>query len=405
MKIVYISNEYPPDTGFGGIATYTRAAAAAMTSLGHEVHVVCRSESGEPNTLLQDGATIHRIGPGTFPLPGGRAWYPLRKLCRACAPHFLVRMAWAKEAATTIGRIGMQYHGFDIVEFPECGAEGFYVAQQCKCKTVVRLHTPWDMVAKLNTMREPLADRLLLSHAESSTARSAHLVTSPTHDLALVIQKKWRIPSVEVFSNPISTAGYKLSEGKDWIYTGRVERRKGVHILLAAYSNLCKSVDPPLLRIVGRAFGPWDRHTDYGDYIEKLIKKFGLFEKVEWIRGTSHESVTDLLARSSVAIFPSLWENLSYSCLEAMASGCAVVASACGGFSEIIKQADNGILFPPGDSEELTRALYRLHKHEDARKKVGIAGRVWVAKHCDTSVVGPRMEAAYRSLIKESHNG
>jgi transposase len=40
MRICLISREYPPDTGFGGIATFTKHLAHGLKNLGHEVVVV-----------------------------------------------------------------------------------------------------------------------------------------------------------------------------------------------------------------------------------------------------------------------------------------------------------------------------------------------------------------------------
>jgi glycogen synthase len=400
MRILYISNEYPPDTGFGGIATYTKNAAEGMAGLGHMVHVVCRSAPGEPSTQTANGITVHRIGAGTYPIPSRRAMYPLRFVSRALFPHALVRLAWAKEAFKTVETLISNGIRFDIVEFPECGAEGYYFAGRGQYKTVVRLHTPWEMVARLDKIREKPGDRLMLAHIERSTARRATAVTSPTRALASAIAKRWGVSTTSVFPNPIPVSSYVLTEGNAWIYTGRVERRKGVHVLLAAYANLCGSVDAPHLRIVGRPYGPWKKGADYGNYIEALIRKLGIGGRVQWIKGTDHESVKKLLARSSVAVFPSLWENLSYGCLEAMASGCAVVASRCGGFEEIISHGETGILFSPGSVEELTQVLYRLFKQDDIRRKIGLAGRAQVEAHCDTAIVAGRIESCYNCIIE-----
>jgi glycosyltransferase involved in cell wall biosynthesis len=405
MRILYISNEYPPETGFGGIGTYTKNAAAGMASLGHDVHVICRSDSGEKRRYVDGAVTVHRAGAGTYPLPEGRLWYPVRSACRALLPETLIRLAWAKQACATLRGLQKMGERFDIVEFPECGAEGYYVAKHTTALAVVRLHTPWKTVAALDAIHQRPLDGALMSCTERAAARAARAVTSPTQSLASLVRKQWGISDITVYPNPIPVSEYALSEGSEWIYLGRVERRKGVHILLSAYANLCKSIDPPRLRIVGRPFGPWEDGREYGDYIDGLIRKSQIARKVEWIRGTDHDSVKDLLRRSSVAVLPSLWENFSYSCLEAMASGCAVVASRCGGFEEIFRDGENGVLFPAGNTEALTQALYRLYKQEDIRKRIGCAARAYVTRYCDTPVVSRQIEACYMHLLGGNPNG
>ena len=81
MNILYISNEYPPETGYGGIGTYTVHIAEGMAARGHSVHVLCRSQSTEVFTVKQHGVVVHRTPPGVYPLPSQRMYYPLRKLC------------------------------------------------------------------------------------------------------------------------------------------------------------------------------------------------------------------------------------------------------------------------------------------------------------------------------------
>jgi len=397
MRILYISNEYPPETGFGGIATYTMNMACGMSLLGHEVHVVCRSVSGTRRTEMDGRVTIHRIGPGHYPLPSSRALYLFRKACTRLVPHSLERLAWAREVCGAVKDISLSGR-FDIIEFPECGGEGFYVRNSKKTILAARLHTPWKLVASLDGISENPLEKTLLSYIERVPVRAASGVSCPTLSLAATVKKLWRLDSVDVFPNPIPIDEYPASTGNDWIYTGRVERRKGVHILVQAYASLVRKIKPPHLRIVGRPYGTINGAA-YGDYVEGLIERNNLAGSIEWIRGIDHDSVKRLLAKSSVAIFPSQWENLSYSCLEAMACGCTVVASRCGGFSEIIRHGENGFLATPGDPDDLAAILYKLHTgNYGDPAAIGVAARQTVRTTCDSSVVCKKAEQWYGSL-------
>jgi glycosyltransferase involved in cell wall biosynthesis len=399
MQILYISNEYPPETGFGGIATYTKNMAQGMSLLGHDVHVICRSSTGTRHWEMDGAVSIHRTGPGQYPLPASDAFYLFRKVCRRLIPHSLERLAWAREAFRTLQSIVSSQGDFDIIEYPECGGEGFYVTTDKNGVSVARLHTPWELVASFDGIRENAVEKMLLSHLDRASVLAASGVSCPTQSLADLIKKRWHLDRVSVFPNPVTADDFPLSSGDDWIYTGRVERRKGVHVLIQAYANLRASINvtPPLLRIVGRPYGSMNG-IDYGEYIDDLIRKNNLTRAIEWIRGTDHESVKRYLARSSVAIFPSLWENLSYSCLEAMASGCAVVASRCGGFTEIIRHGENGLLCGPGDPDELTQMLSSLCKTSGMQAALGAAARTTVQKTYDTAVVCKRAEKWYQTV-------
>ena len=65
MKIGLLSFEYPPETGFGGIGTYTWYQARALAKLGHEVHVLAGATGEtELTTSGHDGVTVHRFRSG-----------------------------------------------------------------------------------------------------------------------------------------------------------------------------------------------------------------------------------------------------------------------------------------------------------------------------------------------------
>ena len=55
MRIALLSFEYPPETGFGGIGTYTWHQARALAKLGHEVHVLAGAR--EATVTLDEAGT------------------------------------------------------------------------------------------------------------------------------------------------------------------------------------------------------------------------------------------------------------------------------------------------------------------------------------------------------------
>ena len=60
MNIAFISYEYPPDTAYGGIATYVHQAAMMLSRRGHHVEVF----SGSPHrtgTENEECLLVHRI--------------------------------------------------------------------------------------------------------------------------------------------------------------------------------------------------------------------------------------------------------------------------------------------------------------------------------------------------------
>ena len=62
MKIALLSHELPPETGHGGIGTYTWYQSRALARLGAEVHVLAGASEPTPiRTTELDGVQVHRF--------------------------------------------------------------------------------------------------------------------------------------------------------------------------------------------------------------------------------------------------------------------------------------------------------------------------------------------------------
>jgi len=405
LRILYISSEYPPETGFGGIGTYTRHMAEAMAARGHGVAVISRSASGEESCAMVNGVSVHRIGAGAYPLPEGRWWYPLRRACYATIPESLAKLAWAREVRRAHDRLSAESGPFDIVEYPECGGEGALLLRPRHGALVARLHTPWQMIRAIDGITEPPLDRWLQNRLERSSVRKAAMVTAPSRALGDRIRRRWRLRAVQQHGNPLPCDRYMPATGEDgWLCVGRVERVKGTHVLIDAYAALGVQNPPPLL-LLGRPYGALSDGTRYGDFIREKIRRHQLSDRVRWIEGVPHDEVLDHLARASAVIVPSLWENCPYSCLEAMACGIPVVASRAGGLPELLQHEKTGLLFEAGSPESLASVLRRLISNPELGRSIGAAARSSVRERFDSSTIAAEVDALYRGLLIPARQG
>src|SRR6266581_7668046 len=62
LHVCYISQEYPPETGWGGVGAYTYEMAHALAEAGNRVTVITRAVNGETVTS-ERGVEVHRISP------------------------------------------------------------------------------------------------------------------------------------------------------------------------------------------------------------------------------------------------------------------------------------------------------------------------------------------------------
>jgi glycosyltransferase involved in cell wall biosynthesis len=80
-------------------------------------------------------------------------------------------------------------------------------------------------------------------------------------------------------------------------------------------------------------------------------------------------------ASADVLAFPSDTETLGFAAMESMASGVPAVGARAGGVPDVIRHGENGLMFTPGDLDDLTEQLRRLLQDPLLRARLGHAGR------------------------------
>ncbi len=96
-----------------------------------------------------------------------------------------------------------------------------------------------------------------------------------------------------------------------------------------------------------------------------------------WIidrKNVSEEDLVRIYNQSKIYLCSSLAEGFAFPPAEAMACGCAVVSTDCGGIREYAEHEVNALLSPPKDPQALAGNILRLLKDEDLRVRLAKAG-------------------------------
>jgi GT2 family glycosyltransferase/glycosyltransferase involved in cell wall biosynthesis len=137
-------------------------------------------------------------------------------------------------------------------------------------------------------------------------------------------------------------------------FLGGLMVSKGLHILLEAVARL------PTGSVTVDVFGgssTYHGDDSYRRRVEPLL--IGVGARVHG--PFAHEQVGDKLSSIDVLVAPSIWpENAPLVIQEAFLARIPVVASRIGGIPEMVIHDVNGLLFNPGDAEDLSRSLRRL---------------------------------------------
>lgn len=406
LNICLISEEYPPETGWGGIGTYTYNLAEGLAELGHRVHVIARSW-GDDAVHAVHNVRVHRF---SVPEPSWR-----RGTASLSASFYETRqiLLWNLRVSRAVQQI-CAGERLDVIECPEYHAQGLYLAlQRRRLPMVIKLHTPAFLCRKINEVAgNGRLDTLISENMEYYLARRASLITSPSRKLAEDVSRSWHLDgrTIRVIPNPVddetfcplkdATPGGAAGRPDTLLYVGRLERRKGVETLVQALPLILATYPQTRLRLIGQDHrsgpgGPW-----MGPCLRRWLCDQGVPERaVEFTGPVDRATLPTAYARAAICVVPSLYENFPYTCLEAMACGCAVIASAVGGIPEIITNGVDGLLVPPRSPEALSEAILRLLSDPDLRRRLGERARATISDRFNRKAICAQTVQAYRAVV------
>jgi glycosyltransferase involved in cell wall biosynthesis len=175
-------------------------------------------------------------------------------------------------------------------------------------------------------------------------------------------------------------------------YTGRLLRGKGLEDLVAAFARLAPAVPQAHLLVVGSGAG---QSLSIEDELRATVTRAGLDARVTFTGRL--DDVSEALRAADVFAFPSRFEGLGISLVEAAATGLPAVGARTGGIVDVIEEGASGLLFTPGDAGELAAHLRALAGDGEARARLGARAREVARARFDQR---PSL-SAYRALLAE----
>jgi glycogen synthase len=161
------------------------------------------------------------------------------------------------------------------------------------------------------------------------------------------------------------------------LYAGRIYPEKGVDTAIHALEKLVFDQDLHNIKLSVVGSGS----EDYINFLHQLVDKAELNDYVSFSGHVPAEEMPQLLQKFDVLLVPSIWqEPFSRIVLEGMISGLAVIATPAGGTTEILKDGENGLLFTPGDADDLAEKVVSLAIDPELRRRLATAGQKTVSE-------------------------
>lgn len=401
MHIVYISREYPPTLRGGGIASYVREMAVAMTRRGHKVTVICASDDTRlQSDSVEDGIRVIRLCEGDFIIPAVEhtPLVQLKKL-RMMYRFFSYRRRIMKTV--------QQLEDVDIIEVPDFGAEGYFLTH-LDIPVVVRLHASAITDRATGGILHYPISKFYLNWCNQKEIQVISGFTNLSS--CSFSMKEWYnrcLPQIKgqytIIYNPLNTDQWIDNTPCQYtpnsiLYVGTVVENKGVGELVEACRQLHEEGIPVQLTIAGKI----------GSYAERLQREVSERNHTDWCHFTGNlprTQLTSLYRSSMVTCLPSYWENMPLTCLEAMAMGNVVIGSNSGGMAEIITDREDGYLVTPMNVEDIkdtiTKALQMTPA--DVQLMRTKAHHTVETRFSATKII-PQMEDYYRQLCGKQAN-
>jgi len=134
-------------------------------------------------------------------------------------------------------------------------------------------------------------------------------------------------------------------------YVGTLVWHKGVHVLIDAIRQI------PVGQVEASIFGDIDTFPDYTAELTAAAEGFPVQFKGRFER----DRVSDIYAQFDVLVVPSLWlENSPLVIHEAFMAGVPVIGSRIGGIRDLVRDGENGLLYPPESPSALAAILSSL---------------------------------------------
>lgn len=415
MKIVIATAVYYPM--INGVAVFSHNLAVGLVGRGHEVMVICPSQTGKKYTRVVDGVkTVYLKSVQAKIYPDQIHVIPKKKkIFGVDLPHlfykhgFRVSVFPQKEIKKTLENFGP-----DIVHVQVSDPIGLSVVSYAKkhnIPVVTTEHNQPDVITDPLHMpsfiKKPV-DAMLASYFVNRQSKS-DFVTMPTKqaidNLILSRGKEFNVP-VAAVSNGVDLRNFRSGKAspdiykkyniptdhKIVLYVGRVDPEKKVGIVIDAFKEARVKVPKTMLLVVGDGV---DKNR-----LEKELSGSEIENDARFLGRVLPPDLYELYKIGDVFVTASEIETQGIVLIEAAATGLPLIAVDKGAVSEICISGENGYLCQPGNVNEIAEAMSKILSDDGLCKKFSQNSLKIAAEH-DFEKTLDKFINIYRRVIED----
>jgi glycogen(starch) synthase len=346
MRVLMLTWEFQPGSG-GGVAAHVDGLSRAMAAAGHDVALLTLARPGAPADTVVGGVRVLRA---RADLP----WLPEDDLVArvASANHHLVQLAarlvpWRPEV--------VHAHDWHVAWASDT------LATLYDAKLVATFH---GTARGQHGGRVPPGEPGTIHAVESWLAHAAAEVLANSGFMMREIISGFELPAerTHLVPNGIDPTWWSSGEIPDrsspLVFTwGRVQYEKGFQVLARAMNLLRTRVRGIECIIGGR-----------GSYLPELQSQIdleGVSDVIALPGFLPDDRLRETVHRAGCVVIPSLYEPFGIVALEALAGGAPLVVARTGGLAELIDGTGAGLMFEPGNADELATCVELVLTDDD----------------------------------------
>jgi glycosyltransferase involved in cell wall biosynthesis len=396
MNIWLLTGEYPPNYG-GGIATYSFHTAQMLLQRGHFITVFAASENIPGKWQIEEPSDHLRV-----------IRFSANLSSQSSTLGVFAR--WSYDAALVLANFCRIEGPPDVLESQEYLGMPYFSLQRrlalqealTNLPILVTTHTPLYICRQFDQQLAYKFPWYWIGEMERFSMLAAEEVVFPSQYLRNEVEKD--LPQIRdhsrVIANPYQWMPDTIQEEhnkkrKGFLFTAKLERRKGIEPLLSTFSKMWdEGLDEPLF-LAGSDWFDESKKRWMSEIIRKKYRKHFEDQLLHWEGKQPPKTVLEKLNEVRAMILPSLFDNYPYAVLEAMAVACPVIVSHSGGHVEIIEDGKSGFIFShhkKGDLEEKIQAV--THLTTDEQEQIVSAAQVRVKQLSGYEVIAPQKEEA-----------
>jgi spore coat protein SA len=389
VRICHVAPELlpvPPLKG-GAIERWIRDAAQRFAERGHEVHIVSRDHGDGARETCLDGVHYHFV-----PIPA--------RLDRGARALFVRGVRYFTAVGRLLERVRpdiVHYHSRPAGAWLSAAFGGKFGGRAPRVISLHSLSYGWGFFYAC-------WDRVLFRRAFRACARVlcvSDFVKARALEQYPELEAKTRTVYNGVDGRTFHPDSRTEPDGREplILYVGRVEERKGVHVLLDAFERVISQRAPSArLKIVGPHSYWTEEPTAF--YLA-VADRCRTLSRVELHGPTYVDTELAALYRSAtIGVVPSVFpEALGLTSLEAQASGVPVVVSNAGGLPETILPGESGLMFANGDADDLASSVIDLLGDGDRLHSMRENARAWAMRRFSWDRIVVELEEIYNQVL------